>query len=57
MCYSAATGDPNDFKQNGFTLRQVHYHPPCRMELVIIMTMYNEDDARPLEEYHLFVQA
>ncbi|KAH9021454.1 chitin synthase-domain-containing protein [Lactarius pseudohatsudake] len=23
--YSAATGDPNDFKDNGFALRQVHY--------------------------------
>jgi hypothetical protein len=28
MRYSAATGDPNDFKDNGFTLRQVHYDPP-----------------------------
>ncbi|KAI0250489.1 glycosyltransferase family 2 protein [Lactifluus subvellereus] len=44
MRYSAATGDPNDFKQNGFTLRQVHYEPPRRTELFIVMTMYNEDD-------------
>ena len=28
MRYSAATGDPNNFKNNGFTLRQVHCDPP-----------------------------
>ena len=44
MRYSAATGDPNDFKHNGFTLRQVQYGPPRRTELFIVMTMYNEDD-------------
>jgi chitin synthase len=42
---SAATGDPNDFKDNGFTLRQVHYDPPRRTELFIVVTMYNEDDS------------
>src|SRR5258708_11877281 len=26
------------------TLRQVHYDPPRRTELFIVMTMYNEDD-------------
>ncbi|KAI0318366.1 glycosyltransferase family 2 protein [Amylostereum chailletii] len=45
MRYSAATCDPNDFKDSGFTLRQVHYDPPRRTELFIVMTMYNEDDA------------
>jgi chitin synthase len=45
MRYSAATGDPNDFKNNGFTLRQVHYDPPRRTELFIVMAMYNEDDS------------
>jgi chitin synthase len=45
MRYSAATGDPNDFQNNGFTLRQVHYDPPRRTELFIVMTMYNEDDS------------
>ncbi|KAG5730212.1 Chitin synthase 4 [Termitomyces sp. T112] len=44
MRYSAATCDPNDFKDSGFTLRQVHYDPPRRTELFIVMTMYNEDD-------------
>ena len=44
MRYSAATCDPNDFKDAGFTLRQVHYDPPRRTELFIVMTMYNEDD-------------
>jgi chitin synthase len=45
MHYSAATDDPNDFKDNGFTLRQVYHDPPCRIELFIVMTMYNEDDS------------
>jgi len=44
MRYSAATGEPNDFKDNGCTLRQVHYDPPRRTELFIVMTMDNEDD-------------
>ncbi|EJC98439.1 glycosyltransferase family 2 protein [Fomitiporia mediterranea MF3/22] len=44
MRYSAATCDPNDFMNEGFTLRQVLYEPPRRTELFIVMTMYNEDD-------------
>jgi chitin synthase len=42
--YSAATCDPNDFKSEGFTLRQVGYDPPRRTELFIVMTMYDEDE-------------
>jgi chitin synthase len=42
--YSAATGDPNDFKDNGFHLRQELFDPPRRTELFIVITMYNEDD-------------
>jgi len=44
MRYSAATCDPNNFKDFGFTLRQSHYDPPRRTELFIVMTMYNEDE-------------
>ena len=44
MRYSAATCDPNDFKEEGFTLRQVLHDPPRRTELFIVMTMYNEDE-------------
>ena len=44
MRYTAVTCDPNDFKDSGFTLRQVLYDPPRRTELFIVMTMYNEDD-------------
>ena len=44
MRYSAATGDPNDFKDNDFTLHQVHYDRPRRTEGFVVMTMYNEDD-------------
>jgi chitin synthase len=45
MRYSAVTGDPNDFKDNGFTLRQLHYDPPRPTELFIVMTMCDEDDS------------
>jgi hypothetical protein len=44
LCYSAATGDPNDFKDNGCHLRQELFDPPRRTELFIVITMYNEDD-------------
>ncbi|TDL18368.1 glycosyltransferase family 2 protein [Rickenella mellea] len=44
MRYSAVTCDPNDFQSCGFTLRQVHYDPPRRTELFIVVTMSNEDD-------------
>ncbi|EJD38050.1 glycosyltransferase family 2 protein [Auricularia subglabra TFB-10046 SS5] len=44
MRYTAATCDPNDFKEEGYTLRQVLYDPPRRTELFIVMTMYNEDE-------------
>ncbi|TFY80015.1 hypothetical protein EWM64_g4002 [Hericium alpestre] len=52
MRYSAATCDPNDFKDAGFTLRQVHYDPPRRTELFIVMTMYNEDDGLFTRTFH-----
>lgn len=42
--YTGATCDPNDFMEEGFTLRQVLYDPPRRTELFIVMTMYNEDE-------------
>ena len=44
MRYSAATSDPNTFKDDGFTLRQLYYDPPRRTELFIVLTMYNEDE-------------
>jgi chitin synthase len=40
--YTAATCDPNDFKDSGFTLRQCLYEPRRRTELFIVVTMYNE---------------
>jgi chitin synthase len=39
--YSAATSGLNDFKDNGFALRQVHYGPPRRTDLFIV------DSSRP----------
>lgn len=44
MRYTAATCDPNNFKDEGYTLRQILYDPPRRTELFIVMTMYNEDE-------------
>jgi chitin synthase len=44
MRYSAATCGPNDFKDDGFTLRQVHYDPLRHTKLFIVMTMYNKDE-------------
>jgi chitin synthase len=44
MRYSAATCDPNNFQDEGYTLRQCLYDPPRRTELLIVLTMYNEDE-------------
>lgn len=52
MRYSAATCDPNDFKEAGFTLRQVLHDPPRRTELFIVMTMYNEDEELFCRTFH-----
>ncbi|KAF9448778.1 glycosyltransferase family 2 protein [Macrolepiota fuliginosa MF-IS2] len=52
MRYSAATCDPNDFKDAGFTLRQVLHDPPRRTELFIVMTMYNEDEELFCRTFH-----
>ena len=52
MRYTAATCDPNEFKNDGFTLRQVLYDPPRRTELFIVMTMYNEEDDLFLRTMH-----
>ena len=40
MRYTAATCDPNDFKDERYTLRQVLYEPARRTELFIVMTMF-----------------
>jgi len=42
MRYSAASGDPDNFKDNGSTLYQVRCGSPRRTELSIIMSMYKE---------------
>ncbi|KAF8318934.1 glycosyltransferase family 2 protein [Cantharellus anzutake] len=44
MRYTAATCDPDNFRDEGYALRQVLYDPPRKTELFIVMTMYNEDD-------------
>ena len=54
--YSAATCDPNDFKDDGFTLRQARYNPPRRTELFIVITMYNEDEELFCRSMHGVIQ-
>ena len=44
MHYPLATCDPNDFQSDRLSFRQVLYDPRRRIELAIIMTMYNEDE-------------
>lgn len=44
MRYTAATCDPDSFKDERYTLRQVLFDPPRRTELMIVLTMYNEDE-------------
>lgn len=44
MRYQAVTCEPNEFQHNNFTLRQLMYPYPRVTELMIVITMYNEDD-------------
>lgn len=44
MRYSAATCDPKEFLDERFTLRQNLYQTARRVELFIVVTMYNEED-------------
>ncbi len=40
MRNTAATCDPDNFKDERYTLRQVLFDPPRRTELFIVLTMY-----------------
>lgn len=44
MRYTAATGDPSEFFQRRFKLRQQLFAKPRHTELFICVTMYNEED-------------
>ncbi|ODV58404.1 chitin synthase I [Ascoidea rubescens DSM 1968] len=44
MRYSAATCDPHNFTRNKFSLRQTFFQPRRPTELLIVVTMYNEED-------------
>lgn len=44
MRYSAVTGDPAEFHQRRFRLRQQLFSKPRHTELFICITMYNEED-------------
>lgn len=44
MRYTAATCDPADYTEDGFTVRQPLFSKARKTELMIIVTMYNEND-------------
>ncbi|ODQ80193.1 glycosyltransferase family 2 protein, partial [Babjeviella inositovora NRRL Y-12698] len=44
MRYQAATCGPLNFIRDRFTLRQNHYKQQRQTEIMIVVTMYNEDD-------------
>lgn len=53
MRYSAVTCDPSDFYEQKFTLRSSLFARPRTIEIMIVVTIYNEDDilfARTLRE-------
>ncbi|CAG8715728.1 12556_t:CDS:2, partial [Racocetra fulgida] len=50
MRYTACTSNPDDFMDNGFTLRQAEYHRET--ELFIVVTMYDEDVDELARTFH-----
>lgn len=44
MRFQACTAEPEDFQMKKFSLRQRFYTKPRDTELMIVITMYNEDD-------------
>ena len=44
MRYTAVTCGPSNFYRDAYILRPVHYPVPRQTELMIVITMYNEDD-------------
>lgn len=43
MRYQAVTCEPNELAANNFTVRQLKYAVPRTTEMLIVITMYNED--------------
>ncbi|KAI5967241.1 CHS2 [Candida theae] len=44
MRYTAVTCGPSNFYRDAYILRPVHYPIPRQTEMMIVITMYNEDD-------------
>lgn len=44
MRYTAVTCGPSNFYRENYVLRPVHYPVPRQTELMVVITMYNEDD-------------
>ncbi|CAH2351718.1 chitin synthase 2 [[Candida] railenensis] len=44
MRYTAVTCGPSNFENQRYVLRPVHYPAPRQTEMLVVITMYNEDD-------------
>lgn len=44
MRYTAVTCGPSNFYRDGYILRPVHYPVPRQTEMMVVVTMYNEDE-------------
>ncbi|KAG7194075.1 chitin synthase I [Scheffersomyces spartinae] len=44
MRYTAVTCGPSNFYNEGYMLRPVHYPVPRQTEIMVVITMYNEND-------------
>ncbi|CAG8553718.1 20774_t:CDS:2 [Cetraspora pellucida] len=50
--YIACTSEPENFEENGFTLRQIETNPPRQTELFIMIPMCNEDKVLLSRTFH-----
>ena len=44
MRYTAVTCGPSNFYREGYLLRTIHYAIPRKTEIMVVITMYNEND-------------
>ncbi|EXX61253.1 uncharacterized protein OCT59_005620 [Rhizophagus irregularis] len=56
MRYTACTCDPDNFRENKYTLRQVLYEKSRQTELFIAITMYNENEVLFARTFHSVVK-
>ncbi|GBC06930.1 hypothetical protein RclHR1_07140017 [Rhizophagus clarus] len=56
MRYTACTCDPDNFRENKYTLRQQFYEESRKTELFIAITMYNENEVLFARTFHSVVK-